>query len=171
MVVIPFGALTAVAGAHFLFRHRSSLARTAAAALVASVPLQFAVFFHDYLTDYQIRSAYWFDPGDFRDVSDYLIAMASSRDVPAIYLSNAVDEAAPRWRFFLTTHGRTDLWPRTQFFSRQNLDVASAPAGSLLVLYPQDPQLADLVGPGKCCTIVHRVTAIGGAESAVILAK
>jgi 4-amino-4-deoxy-L-arabinose transferase-like glycosyltransferase len=171
IVVIPFGVLAAVAGAHFLFRHRSSFARTAAAVLVASVPLQFAVFFHDYLTDYQIRSAYWFDPGDFRDVADYLITTASSRDVPAVYVSNAVDEAAPRWRFFLTTHGRTDLWPRTRFFSRENLDVASVPAGSLLVLYPFEPQLADLVGPDKCCRIVHRVTAIGGAESAVILAK
>src|SRR5437762_6439117 len=91
------------------------------------------------------------------------VTTASSRDVPAVYVSNAVDEASPRWRFFLTTHGRMDLWPRTQFFSRQNLDVAAVPAGSLLVLYPFEPQLADLVGPDKCCAIVHRVTAIGGA--------
>src|SRR4029077_1319999 len=155
----------------FLLTRRSRGARAAAAALLVSVPLQFAFFFHDYVTDYQIRSAYWFDPGDFRDVADRLMATASSREVPAIYVSNAVDEASPRWRFFLTTHGREELWPRTRFFSRQNLDVASVTAGSLLVLYPFDPQLADLVGPGKCCTIVHRVTAIGGAEAAVIVAK
>ena len=171
LVVVPFGVLVGTFGVAFLLRHRAPSVRAASVALLLSVPVQFAYFYRDYLTDYQLRSASWFDPADFRDVAEYLIAEASARDVPAVYISNAVDDAIPRWRFYLAKHRQGDLWPRTHFFSRENLDVGGIPAGSLAVLYPNDPQLADLVGPGKCCSITHRVKDVAGSESVVILVK
>ena len=171
LVVVPFGVLVAVFGAVFLLQHRRGLARGAGVLLLASIPLQFGVFFHDYQTDYQVRSAFWFDPTDFRDVSEYMLTTAASRQLSAVYISNTLDDAIPRWRFYLAMHDRNDLWPRTHFFSKENLDVAAVPAGSLLVLDPRDPQLAGLIGAGHCCTIAHRVRHAGGDESAVILAR
>ena len=139
--------------------------------MLASIPLQFAVFYRDYLTDYQVRSAFWFDSTDFRDVSEYLISTASTRQVPAVYIRNTLDDAIPRWRFYVATHGREDLWPRTRFFSKEDLDVGSVPSGSLLVIDPRDPYLPELIGAGGCCTVAHRVTHVGGAESAIILVR
>jgi hypothetical protein len=171
LVVIPFGVLVVTFGVAFLLRHRERVVRVAAVLLLASIPIQFAFFYRDYVTDYQVRSAYWFDPTDFRDVAEYLIATAASRDVPALYVSNSMDDAVPRWRFYLAKHGREDLWPRTQFFSKENLDIGHVRAGSLLVLEAKDPQLAGLLGPGRCCSVAYRVTHAGGSESAVILRR
>jgi hypothetical protein len=171
LVVVPFGVLVAVFGITFLLRHRQLIVRGIAVLLLASIPIQFGVFYRDYLTDYQIRSAFWFDPTDFRDVSRYMLAIAASRQVPAVYISNTLDDAIPRWRFYLTMHGATDLWPRTHFFSKENLIVGAVPVGALLVLDPRDPQLSALLGAGGCCTVARRVTHAGGDESAVILAR
>jgi hypothetical protein len=171
LVVIPFGVLVATFGVAFLFQSRARVVVGAALLLLATIPIQFVIFHRDYLTAYQARSAHWFDPSDFRDVAQYLLGTAASSGAPAIYVSNTVDDAVPRWRFYLAKHGREDLWRRTQFFSRENLDVGRVPPGGLLVLYPNDPQVAELTGPGGCCSVAHRVSAVGGSESAIILVR
>lgn len=171
LVVIPFGVLVGMFGVAWLVRHRNRMWRAAAVLLLASIPIQFVFFYRDYLTGYQVRSAYWFDPNDFRDIAEYLIANASSRDVEAVYVSSTMDDAIPRWRFYLAKHGRDDLWPRTHFFSRDNLDIGGVRPGSLLVLEAKDSRLPDLVGPGKCCSVAHRVKDVGGSEPAVILVR
>lgn len=50
----------------------------------------------DYFTDCRIRSACWFDPIDFRDVAECLIANASGSSAPAVYRSQDVDDVARR---------------------------------------------------------------------------
>ena len=43
---------------------------------VVLVPLQFASFAHDYFTDYQVRSAFWIDPSNFRDVAGSVLCVS-----------------------------------------------------------------------------------------------
>jgi len=169
LFVLPFGVLIGVYGAALLLRQKSFV-RLAAVLLLLAMPIQYAYFFHDYFTDYRIRSAFGFDPVNFRDVAEYLIASDSSGGVPAVYLSRDLDDGAPRWEFYMAKHGREDLRRRTQYFSADTLDVGKVPAGSLLVLYANDPKLATLLGAGQC-SVTKTVIHADGSKSAVILRK
>src|SRR2546426_4013998 len=169
LFVLPFGVLISVFGATLLLRQRAFV-RLAAVLLLLAMPIQYAYFAHDYFTDYRIRSAFWFDPVNFRDVAEYLIASDSSGGVPAVYLSRDLDDGAPRWEFYLAKHGREDLRRRTQYFTADTLDMSKVPAGSLLVLYANDPKLATLLGAEKC-SVTKTVIHAGGSRSAVILRK
>ena len=138
--------------------------------LLASMPIQFAYFYRDYFSNYQIRSAYWFDPVNFRGVAEYLLASDSSAGLPAVYLSQDLDDGAARWRFYLGKHSREDLLARTRYFTPAALDVATVPAGSLLVLYANDPNVAGLLGPDKC-SLATTIIDVAGGKSAVVLRK
>lgn len=170
LFVLPFGVLISVFGVAFLLRQQHQLIRLATGLLLLAMPIQYAYFHDDYFTDYQIRSAYWFDPINFRDVAEYLIANAASADMPAVYLSRDLDDGGPRWGFYLAKHGRQDLSQRTKFFSADGLDLSGVPAGSLLVLYANDPNVAALLGAEKCSVAKIVIDAAGG-KSAVILRK
>ena len=146
------------------------LVRIAAVVLLAVMPVQFACFYRDYFTGYRVRSAFWFDPANVRGVSDYLLAHDGPRDVPAIYLSQDLDDVAARWRFFLIKNGREDLLQRTQMFDAGRLDLRQVPAGSLLVFYANDPAVPPLLTADRC-TVATFVRDVAGGQSAVILRK
>src|SRR4029077_17656479 len=74
LFVLPFGALIAAFGAAFLLRHGQRAIQLAAVALMLAMPFQFAYFYRDYFTEYRVRSAYWFDPANFRGIAEHLIA-------------------------------------------------------------------------------------------------
>jgi hypothetical protein len=69
MFVVPFVVLLATQGIGPLVRHPLRRTRVVALLLLLAMPIQFAVFYHDYFTWYRKRSAAFFDPADFRDVT------------------------------------------------------------------------------------------------------
>src|SRR6185369_12444886 len=139
LLVLPFGVLIGVVGIARLLRQPRRSLQFAAAVLLLSMPIEFAYFAHDYFTAYRVRSATWFDPIDFRDVAEYLIAQIPADRGPAVYFSQDLDDVAPRWRFYLAKHGRGDLAARTHYFSIARFDMTQVPGGSLFVFYGNDP--------------------------------
>ncbi len=170
LVVLPFVVLIATFGAAFLLRHSRRAVRLAGVLLLLAMPVQFAYFYQDYFNDYRIRSAFSFDPANFRGVAEYLISSNSSGQTPLLYLSEDLDDVAARWRFYLIKHRREDMLQRTSLFTAKGLDVHRVPPGSLLVLYANDPAVPALLGPEKCAVVTF-VTDIAGGNSAVILRK
>jgi 4-amino-4-deoxy-L-arabinose transferase-like glycosyltransferase len=169
LVLVPFGALIAIVGVQRLRDRAGRLAAAASVMLLIAVPVQYAFFYRDYFDGYRARSAYWFDPIDFRDVAEYLIATDASRPLPAVYLSRNLDDVAPRWRFFLAKHGREDLASRTTYFSPNVLDAGTVQPGALLVFDAGDPGIPRLLAGG--CAVAMKFTGIGGNDAAVILLK
>jgi len=170
LVLLPFAALIAAFGAALLLRHSTRAGRLAGVLLLLAMPVQFGYFYRDYLNDYQTRSAFWFDPANFRGVAEYLIANAPAGRTPLVYLSADLDDVAARWRFYLVKHRREDLLPRTSLFAATALDVRGVAPGSLLVLYANDPVVPSLVASGTCA-VASRIADITGVQSAVILRK
>jgi hypothetical protein len=170
LLVLPFGVLISVFGSAFLLRQPKGLVRAATVVLLLAMPLQYASFYRDYFTDYRIRSAWWFDPIDFRDVAEYLISADSSARLPAVYLSRDLDDVAPRWRFYLTKLAHEELARRTIYFSADILDASQVPAGSLLVLYANDPHVPGLLA-ADACSVARLVVDAAGGKSAVVLRK
>lgn len=169
LFILPFGVLIGAFGIVSLCR-RPGMARIAATLLLAALPIQFLFFYRDYFSDYQIRSASWFDPINFRGVAEYLISSDSTTGVPGVYLSQDLDDGAARWRFYLAKHSREDLLSRTRYFRAADLNVSAVPAGSLLVLYANDPKLPDLLARDQCSLATTVIDAAGG-KAAVILRK
>jgi 4-amino-4-deoxy-L-arabinose transferase-like glycosyltransferase len=170
LFVLPFGVLIAVSGVALLLRQRQPVVRLATVLLLFAMPIQYASFHRDYFTDYRVRSASWFDPVNFRGVAEYVIANAASTNIPAIYLSRDLDDGAARWGFYLVKHRREDLSQRTSYFAAESLDLDRVPAGSLLVLYANDPKLPGLLGAEKC-SVANIVSDAAGGKAAVILRK
>lgn len=170
LFVLPFGVLIAVSGVVFLLGQRHQLIRLAAVLLLLAMPIQYAFFHRDYFSDYRTRSASWFDPVNFRGVAEYVIGNTTTGAAPEVYLSRDLDDGAARWGFYLMKHSRQDLSRRTRFFSTNDLDLGGVPAGSLLVLYANDPKLAAFLGPEKC-SVAKEVMDAAGGKAAVILRK
>jgi len=171
LLVLPFGVFIAVAGVEFLLANRRLIARTIAALLLASIPIQFLVFAGDYFTDYQLRSAFRHDFLNVRGVVEYAIASDAGASLPAVYLSDDLSAGkVVQWKFHLITHGREDLWPRTRYFSIDAFQPDRIPAGSLLIVTTNNPRLNELIGPNRC-TIIHSVKDVTGTDAAAILLK
>lgn len=60
MFVLPFGALAATYGVEWLWASRAWWRRALAVLLIASVPIQFASFYRDYMGRYRDESSVWF---------------------------------------------------------------------------------------------------------------
>jgi len=144
LLVVPFGVLISVVGVEWLLAHRSRAARVVAAALIASVPLQFALFARDYFTRYQEWSAYRFDSMNFRQVVAEVIAADASQPIPALYVNNNLgEEKVVQCEFHLLARRRADVWTRTSYLAPdQSRSPAIAPA-SLLIVAARDRQLYD----------------------------
>lgn len=170
LIALPFAVLIASFGVSSLLRPSRSTVRLAAAALLLAMPVQYASFYRDYFTDYRIRSAYWFDPINFRSVAESLIASNKPNAPELVYLSQDLDDVPARWMFYLAKNHREDLLPRTRMFTAAGIDLSTIPAGSLLVLYANDPARQAWTADDTVST-VSLVAHAGGANSAVILRK
>jgi hypothetical protein len=144
MFMLPFAAVIATFGVHWLWRPWRP-ARLLAIALLAIGALQFAVFYRDYFTHYKLRSAFYYDPSAVRDVSEYLMADAAA---PLIYLSVELDDIGAKWRYYTTRDGRTGLEERTRFVLNDGLDIGPGDAGSLLAIHLKTEQVAQLERSG-----------------------
>ena len=170
LVALPFVALIATFGAAWLLRRPARTARLAGLLLLLAMPVQFTVFWQDYFNGYRVRSAFAFDPVNFRGVAEYLIANTGPGQAPRIYLSADLDDVAARWRFYLIKHERQDLLPRSSLFTPTSFAIGETPPASFLVLYANDPAVPSLVGP-RTCAVAAYIDDVTGGRSAIILRR
>ncbi|HEX6164379.1 MAG TPA: glycosyltransferase family 39 protein [Vicinamibacterales bacterium] len=170
LLIVPFGVLVATFGVALLMQHPSRWLRGAAIALLVSMPLQFIVFYRDYLGDYVTRSAIWFDPGSFKQTSEY-VAAKDSAAIPEVWISDALDDAVVHWPYQMRKRQRNDLLQKSHYFAADRYDVNSIPAGSLLLLQHNDVNLPRLIGEGRCCEVESYINGADGNRSVVVLVK
>jgi 4-amino-4-deoxy-L-arabinose transferase-like glycosyltransferase len=171
LIALPLAALVSAYGVIWLWRRNTTVARAIVMAALIAMPIQFAFFYRDYFGEYQSRSAVWFDPIDFRKTAEYVIAHASAEAQPAVYFGEDLDDVGARWGFYLAKHRRAELWQRTAFYRPDLFDSAQAPAGALLVLYANDPNVPRLVGGGAWTLTESLKDTATGSPSAVVLRK
>jgi 4-amino-4-deoxy-L-arabinose transferase-like glycosyltransferase len=170
LLLMPFGVLIAAHGAAWLARRPSRLARAVVIVLLAAMPISFTAFYRDYFDGHRLRSAFWFDPVNFRGVASRLLATDASVPWPAVYFAEDLDDVGARWNFYLMKANRQDLWARTRFYNPRAFDGATAPSGALLVTYASDPFPPALVAGGQW-EVVDVIADANGSAAAQILRK
>ena len=116
MFVLPFGVVVATYGLSVMWASPKWIWRTAATALLLTMPLQFTGFYRDYMGSYRERSSSWYG-GNFRGA--LVEVMQHPPASGHAYVSRTIPYADVYWRFYAQT-------------------VAGAPASST----PIDPVLA-----------------------------
>ncbi|MEO8678516.1 MAG: glycosyltransferase family 39 protein [Vicinamibacterales bacterium] len=168
---LPAGVLIAAFGAAWLLSQRPFIVRLATVLLIAGMPVQYYFFYSDYVGDYVTRSATWFDPASFSHIADYVVPLDTATPVPAVYLSDALDDGLMHWRFQVEKRGRAELRLRSHFVDLNRFDLSQAAPSSLLVLYASDPKLGQLTGPDTCCVLDKTILDPAGNPSAVVLRR
>jgi hypothetical protein len=166
LFMLPFAATLAAYGGAVLIRHWGPMVRWSAVALIAAMPLQFAYVYRDYFTHYKLRSAFYYDSVVFVDVAETLV----TADPPAIFLSRALDDAGPKWRFYATKLGRPDLLARTEYVNDDGTGTDAAPPGALLVVLHEDTTLDRLAKTGQW-SIVRSIEDIDQRPASVVLRR
>jgi hypothetical protein len=166
LFVLPMAAAISGYGASLLFNHPRRWVRGVSAVLVIAMPLQFAYFYRDYRTLYQHRSVFYFDNVVFSDVAATLV----TADPPAILVSHDVNDGGPRLRFHLTKADRVDLLARTRYVDPDSDEIASAPPGSLLVVYHAGATLQRLAATGQW-SVVREIADIDQRPASAILRR
>jgi 4-amino-4-deoxy-L-arabinose transferase-like glycosyltransferase len=147
--LLPFGVLAAVAGAHLLMTASGPRWRTAGICLVAAVIPNFVLFSVDYYVDYPRTAAFWFS-WNRRGAIEDVLARERQRSPPAIFLStHHISYVDAYWRLYLIKHRRQDLLARTVYFDSDAYDVRRIPAGSLLLVGPDDHALTPSLDAGR----------------------
>jgi hypothetical protein len=164
MPMVPFGVLIAVLGLQAVMRE--GRLKPIGIVLILAIPLQFAVFAFDYRGDYQMRAAPRLDPANVRAIADAVIAHDAQLSVPAVYLSDNIDDGGVRWRFYLLKLERLDLWSRTHSLNPAHTLPAIEP-GALIVGYAGDPLTARLVNDRY--DVVAAIAGVAGEPAALIV--
>ena len=147
LVMLPFAVLLATIGVDALLSARNWLWRIAAVALLVGVPVHFAVFYKDYLTDYRVRSSIWFE-SNIRGALENVTAREDRLHPERVYLNNGIPWIEWYWKFYLIKNGRTDLAPFTTYFDPSTLSIDAVQPGSLLVSNVGDAGTEALVAKG-----------------------
>jgi len=165
MTMLPFGVLIAVLGLDAA--RRNAKLRPVAIVCLLLIPPQFAAFLADYRGGYQRRAAPRLDPANMRAVGDAVIALDRETPVPAVYLSDRIDDGGVRWRLLMSQHGRADLWTRSRSLSTLQPLPAIEP-NALVICTTVEPTANLLRNAGY-----REVAAIAGAdgESAAVILK
>jgi hypothetical protein len=132
--------------------------------LLAASIVQFGYFYFDFFTHYKLRSAFYYDPSAFRDVSRELMR---SSDAPVFYLTTDLDDPGVKWRFYTTLEGRTDLLLRTRYVAQD--EHPQAAPGSILVTLDETARIKSLVADGW--SVVTTIKDVDSRPAAVILRK
>jgi 4-amino-4-deoxy-L-arabinose transferase-like glycosyltransferase len=132
-----------------------SASRIAAVCLLLAMPIQFAGFYRDYVTDYRRRSSNWLG-GNLRGALVDLIDRERRDHAPFIYFAQLRSTAGMAdtrnrwmetyWTFYLTKHGRRELLARSRSFDPLHVDAV--PARSLVLANIGDPTVDALVREG-----------------------
>lgn len=136
MFALPFGVLTAAFGARAMLGARHRVWRWVALAVLASVPLQFAGFYRDYMGRYRAESSFWFG-GNLRAALTDAIRMEGQQTRP-VYVSRTIPFANRYWRFYTLVEQRGDLTAQAVFYEPARLDAAAVQPGSHLVCALRD---------------------------------
>ena len=170
MIILVFAVLIGGFGLEWLGRSSSRWLRVGVFALLAVAPFQFGWFYYDYFGHYKRRSAFYYDSVVFGDIADYLIDTDMSSGLPSIYLSTALDDAAPKWRFYTTKRHREQLLERTRYFTTDGYEFEAAPPGSVMVVIVENAKIAALTKSGKW-SLAKIIYDIDRREAAAILRK
>jgi 4-amino-4-deoxy-L-arabinose transferase-like glycosyltransferase len=159
--LMPFGILLATIGLDDLWSAKRQVARCVAIGLLVLMPVQFALFVHDYFGDYRQRSAPWLG-GNFDGALDALSARAEQQHAPAVYLAtlratNGLQDIRNRWveaywQFCLLRHRREDLLAKTVRWDGQSADAI--PVRALALANIGDVPTGALVRAGKLRPVV-----------------
>jgi len=112
--------------------------------------VQFSVFYLDYFTRYQARSAFAFG-GNIRGGLDEIVRREPVGDVRPVYLGTDVAFVDLYWRFYTTKYGREELLARTVYFDPRTIDPQAIPDRSLVLTRPGGP--ATRTGAGTLRTV------------------
>ena len=164
MPMAPFGVLIAVLGLQAVMRE--ARLKPIGIVLILAIPLQFAVFAVDYGSDYQMRAAPRLDPANVRAIADAVIAHDLQLSVPAVYLSDNIDDGGVRWRFYMLKRARLDLWSRTRSLNPAHTLPAIEP-GALIVGYASDPITSRLVN--ERYDVVAAIAGVAGEPASLVL--
>jgi 4-amino-4-deoxy-L-arabinose transferase-like glycosyltransferase len=150
--LLALGLLT-IAAAFLVDRYR--LGQLVVIGLIAMVPLQFAMFYRDYLTDYRSRTSIAFS-GNIRGAYEEVLRQERQVRPPKIYLGEigSYSYGGLYWEFYLTKYGRLDLLDRTidgyLFYADQVLQL---PSHSLIVTNAGDGltdiKIGELIAAGQ----------------------
>ena len=162
MYVLPFVALAAGFGVAWLLQVRFGRA-VVGLVLVGSVA-QFGYFYFDFLTHYKFRSAFYYDPAAFRDVTAHLVA---APEAPAYYFTDDMLHASAKWRFYTTVERRASWLAKTRYIAAD--ERPDAPPGSVLVTYDARARVTALLAGGWRVEAV--ITDVDKRPAAVILRK
>jgi 4-amino-4-deoxy-L-arabinose transferase-like glycosyltransferase len=165
LFVMPFGVLVAVYGFDAMRSASTPVWRWTAMALLATVPLQFAVFYRDYMNDYRTRSSTYFG-GNIRDAISTVLA----RQGPGggtVYLSRRIPFAERYWRFYALAYGSAELVERAEVVDPTGLDAERTPSGSDLLCAASDASCRALTTAGRWVSVYTSTEPDGTAAFAV----
>ena len=129
MFVLPFGAVVATYGAEWMWRSRARWRRGLALLLIASVPLQFAFFYRDYMGRYRDSSSVWFG----RNIKGALQEVYRTGAVAdPVLISQNVPYADSYTRFYSQVFGRSEP-QEPRLVDGQTFEVDAVAPGSWLI--------------------------------------
>jgi hypothetical protein len=127
--MVALGALAVAIAAQNRFRPN----QVVAVVLLAWIPFQFAVFYADYLGDYQNRVSLAFS-GNLRGAFEEAMMEDHVSVTPAMYLIALGRKGEMYWSFYLLKNHREDLKSRTTQLAAFDADqVMNLAAGTLIV--------------------------------------
>lgn len=165
LVMLPFGALLGAAGFARLWSHRLLAFRMLAAATAVVAVAQFGYFYRDYLVDYPLRSARWFE-SNIKGGVEGVIGL-SETNPPGVLLDRRINWIDYYWPFYLAVHGRTDLRPLATFVDISEFPMADARPGTLVMC--RASSAASLVSMGF--SEIVRVTDADGYHAFSVLRR
>jgi hypothetical protein len=149
MPVVPFGVLIATSGLVWLAQGTRRWQRPVAVCALAFALAHFVYFLSGYFGEYRERSAFWFNR-NHRGALEAILSHDQQSPAPAIYLTSGKDPyMASYWQLTLIKTGRRDLLARTVYFDDDRLDLATVPAGSLILSGLDDRRLIALTAAGE----------------------
>jgi 4-amino-4-deoxy-L-arabinose transferase-like glycosyltransferase len=132
LVILPFVVLIATCGFQSLWARPQTTARRLAWCLILLMVVQFSVFYADYFTRYQARSAFAFG-GNIRGGLEEIVDRERPGDARPVYLSAEIPFVDLYWRFYLAKYGRDELLKQTVYFDPRGLDPHAIPDRSLVL--------------------------------------
>lgn len=136
LVLVPAGILVAAAGVDVLLRLRL-VGIAAVSVLVAWQLWQFDGFYRDYLHEYRVRSAFWFN-GNNRGAMQDLMAAAERQPSASLYLADNIPFVHIYWDLYVRMTKQEHLSARTMFFG-PTVDPDTIPPGSIVLTNAGDP--------------------------------
>jgi 4-amino-4-deoxy-L-arabinose transferase-like glycosyltransferase len=167
--LLPFGVLLATAGVVSLMNASRLWVRAMTVVLLLLTPVAFAAFYRDYFSIYRMESAAWFER-NIRGAIEETLSRTDRGSAGQLYVNNEIGNVESYWRLYLIKHGRDDLLARTRFFKPATLDLATVPAGALIVSSVEDPWQKEKVASGEIET-VFTAREPDGAPSYLVLRR